>query len=82
MEYSFIQGKKYLWKIPQVEQNIVNQIAYTHNMSLPLACVLVSRGYCSAEQIQEFLFISTNLNQDTSLMKGAQIAVDRILKAI
>lgn len=82
MEYSFIQGRKYLWKIPQLPQETVNQVAYTHNMSLPLASVLVSRGYCSQDQIQEFLFISTNLNQDTSLMKGATIAVERILKAI
>ncbi len=82
MEYSFIQGKKYLWKIPQLQQDTVNQIAYTHNMSIPLASVLASRGYLSAQEIHEFLFMSSNFIQDANLMKGAKIAVDRILKAI
>jgi len=82
MEFSFIQGKKYLWKIPQTDSSAIQEIAHTHNMGFPLAAVLVSRGYVTKSDIHEFLFISSEVVQHTSLMKGAQVAVARIMQAI
>ncbi|MFA6527023.1 MAG: single-stranded-DNA-specific exonuclease RecJ [Candidatus Babeliales bacterium] len=78
-----IKGCKFVWQFKEVDQSLVNAIAVTHNISLPIAHVLCARGYTTQEQIRAFLFSS--LEQDVhhpGLLKDSERAVLRILKAI
>lgn len=78
-----LQGVKYHWKLAQVNEEIVRSIAYTHNISMPIAHTLCSRGYVTAEEVRSFIFSS--FEQDVAsgnLLKGAEIAAQRIIKAV
>ena len=83
MENKTIQGKKFLWKLPETEHDVVMQVAANFNLSFPLAQTLVARGLSDKKQLQEFLLVSKEQSvHDPALMKDAQKAVDRILEAI
>lgn len=80
---STLTGAKYLWKLPIVDQAAILHIASHYTLSLPIAQTLYTRGHITPEQINAYLFSS--LEKDVahpSLMKDAQKAVDRIIKAI
>jgi len=78
-----IQGKKYLWKLPVTDHDLVLKIASDFNLSFPLAQTLVARGFTDKKQLQDFLLVSKETSlHDITLMKDAQKAVDRILLAI
>lgn len=79
----FIRGTKFRWKFDAPEPSLVHAVSLTHNISLPIAQVLCSRGHITQEQVRTFLFSS--LEQDVhapSLMKDCEKAVQRILRAI
>lgn len=78
-----ITGKKYLWFLPTIDEAAARNIAYAHNLSIPIAQVLYNRGYRTSTDINAFLFSS--MEQDVAnprLLAGAEIAASRILKAI
>jgi single-stranded-DNA-specific exonuclease len=78
-----LQGDKYLWKLPGENRQAVLDLAVACSLSLPIAQVLVQRGFVSKEKAEEFLFPS--LEKDVFngvLLADAQKAVDRILLAI
>ncbi len=78
-----IQGAKYLWKLPETDNQRIANIASTYTISFPIAHTLLSRGYMDHDAIKSFLFSS--LEKDVahpSLLKDAQKAVDRIIYAI
>ena len=78
-----IRGSKYLWKITDPDMAAVTQIAATHNMSVPLANVLYSRGFTAGESINSFLFSTYEKDvAPATLLKSSDVAVDRIVRAI
>ena len=80
---NLLQGKRYLWKLPADNKESSLELALSCSLSMPIAQVLVERGLCSKEQVEDFLF--TTLEKDvfhSSLLADAQKAVDRILQAI
>lgn len=83
MQQSMIQGKKYLWKMPQTDHDVVMQVAADYNLSFPLAQTLVARGFIEKEQLQNFILVSKEQSvHDPALMKDAKKAVERLLRAI
>lgn len=78
-----MQGAKFLWKLPQDDRQKILDIASTHNLSIPLSQTLLSRGITTKETINSYLFSSLEKDvASTTLMKDAQKAVNRIIKAI
>ncbi len=78
-----LQGKKYLWQLPATSNTAVLEIASKYNLSFPVAQTLVSRGFTTSAEIDEFLFSSFERDvAHPSLMKDAQKAIDRILLAM
>lgn len=78
-----IQGKKYLWLLPENNQDAVLNFSMQYNIHPALMQVLVSRGYSTKESINEYLFSS--FDQDvacSTLLKDVQRSVDRIVRAI
>lgn len=83
MDNNFLQGEKYLWRLPKVEDSLIVDIASAYNLSLPIAQTLLNRGLTSKETIEEYLFSSYEKDvAHSSRMKDAEKAVDRILSAI
>ncbi|MBV8660681.1 MAG: single-stranded-DNA-specific exonuclease RecJ, partial [Candidatus Dependentiae bacterium] len=83
MQHQTIQGKKYLWRLPQTDHDIVMQIAADFNLSFPVAQTLVARGFVDKKKLQDFLLVSKDISVgDPALMKDATKAVARILQAI
>lgn len=79
----YVQGQKYLWKLPQTDMQTVLSIASKYSLTFPIAQTLCARGFTTPAAIDAFLFSS--LEKDVhhpSLMKDAQKAVDRIIYAI
>lgn len=78
-----LQGKKYLWRLPETPHSEVLDIASKYNLSFPVAQTLISRGFSTAAEIDAFLFSSFERDvAHPSLMKDAQKAVERILLAM
>ncbi|HLB40348.1 MAG TPA: hypothetical protein VJJ83_01035 [Candidatus Babeliales bacterium] len=78
-----IQGQKYLWQLPQVDQQLVLNSANHFNLALPIAQTLITRGFTTTEQIRDFLFSSFEKDvPHASQMKDADLAVERLLRAI
>ena len=83
MDFFLKQGKKYLWKMPQVDNGKVNQIVNDFHLSRPIAQTLVARGFVEKSDVESFLFSTKEKDVfDPALMKDAQKAVDRLLLAI
>ena len=59
MQHATIQGKKFLWRLPQTDHDIVMQIAAEFNLSFPIAQTLVARGFVDKKQLQDFLIFRT-----------------------
>lgn len=79
----FLQGCKYVWKIPAYEPSSINALAAHYNLSFPIIQTLLTRGFADKETIHKFLFTSFEQNvAHPSLLKDAQKAVDRLLYAI
>lgn len=77
------QGQKYLWLLPEENNNAVLEFAKTFSLSPAICQTLLSRGLNTKELIDAFLFTNYETNvAHTSLMKDASKAADRILKAI
>ncbi|MBI2353349.1 single-stranded-DNA-specific exonuclease RecJ [Candidatus Dependentiae bacterium] len=83
MEYTFVQGVKYLVGLPQIDVEQAVSIAQKFNLSISLAKTLLARQISDPSLIENFL-INDVLNNvaDPSLMKGALKAVQRIEQAI
>ena len=78
-----ISGIKYLWKLPETDQQQVLKIASEFSLSIPLSQILFSRGYTTKDVIEDYLFSSETKDVASAmLMKDAEKAVDRIIKAI
>ncbi|MFA5999154.1 MAG: single-stranded-DNA-specific exonuclease RecJ [Candidatus Babeliales bacterium] len=83
MNYSFLQGRKYLLGIPEIDSAKAVEISQRFSISIPLAKTLLARNCSETETIQDFLLSSEEKDvADPALMKGAQRAVERILQAI
>ncbi len=83
MQHATIQGKKFLWRLPQADHDIVMQIAAEFNLSFPIAQTLVARGFVDKKELRDFLLVSKDLSVgDPALMKDASKAVARIIEAI
>ncbi len=77
------QGEKYLWRLPEENQQLVLQLSAAFNLSCAVTQTLISRGMNTPEQIDAFLFSSFEKDvAHPSKFKDAQKAVDRILAAI
>lgn len=77
------QGERYWWMLPSTDFEAIAAIAAHHNLSFPIAQVLLNRGFDAPEIIERFLF--TPFEQEVAsptLLKDAEKAVDRILQAI
>lgn len=80
---STIQGRKFLWRLPQADHATVLQIAADFNLSFPIAETLVARGFVDKQQLQDYLVMSQEFHVgDPAMMKDACKAVDRIIQAI
>lgn len=83
MEYTFIQGCKYLVGIPQVDTDKAVSISQKFSLAMPLARTLVARDMVDTKVIEDFLVSSEDKDvADPALMKGASKAVERIEQAI
>lgn len=84
MERHTLQGTKYRWLLPRkADGNTLPQLASTYNIAIPIAEVLVSRGFATREAIDEFLFTTYDKDvHDTRVLKDALKAVERIERAI
>ncbi len=83
MNYSFVQGSKYLIGIPQIDHEKALKISHRFGLSLSLAQTLLARSLDDEHAIQDFLISSVEQNvHDPKLMKDAKKAVERILQAI
>lgn len=77
------QGDKYLWLLPEYDNQFILDVAKSYNLSLPICQTLFSRGFSTLEQVNSFLFSSFEKDvAHPSLMKDALKAVDRIIAAI
>lgn len=77
------QGKKYIWKLPAVDTAAALSFAADYNISIPVVQILLARGFTTKEMIDSYLFSSFEKDvAHPSLMKDADRAVDRILRAI
>ena len=73
-----IKGEKYLWKIKGCDQKLAHSISLDHNLSLPLAQVLVARGFYSNNQINSYLFSTYQKDvHDPILFKDAVAASEK-----
>ncbi len=78
-----LKGSKYLWMLPPADYKAIADLASRYAISFAIAQTLLTRGFTSQAMVDAFLFSS--LEKDVahaSKMKGAQEAVDRILRAI
>jgi single-stranded-DNA-specific exonuclease len=79
----YIQGIKYRWKLPEVEQSKVAEVVSRHNLSFATAHTLLSRGLEKPEDINDFLFTPhEKFVFHPGLFKDSEKAVDRIFQAI
>ncbi len=77
------QGLKYRWYLKEPNDDTIQEISKTHNISKPIAHTLFSRDMTNAEEVRSFLFSTFEQDvADSRLLKDVDIAVERILKAI
>jgi len=83
MDYSYIQGSKYLIGLPIVSSQQSDEIAELFNISKSLASVLLAREMNDVEKIKNYLETSYEKDvHDPRIMKDAVKSVDRIILAI
>lgn len=82
MQYSFVQGCKYLIATSMIDQSKIDSIAQKFALSPVLAQALCSRNMQDQDSIQNYLYTSASQVHDPALLKDGQKAVDRILQAI
>lgn len=76
------QGEKYLWYMPEHDEHLVQDLARSYSLSLPLVQALVGRGFTTQEALESFLFTSREKEVgDPRQLKDAEKAVDRIIQA-
>lgn len=83
MDYSYIQGNKYLIGIPVVEEKKAEELSSHFHISQTLAKVLLARDMDTIHIVSNYL--ETNYEKDVhdpKLLKDGIKAVDRILEAI
>ncbi|HLR10124.1 MAG TPA: single-stranded-DNA-specific exonuclease RecJ [Sporosarcina sp.] len=76
-----IQSKKQ-WSIQRPDEEIVNELMKSLNLSSIQAKILVSRGFTSVEETSAFLELDASILHDPFLMNDMQEAVDQIKAAI
>jgi len=83
MDYTYIQGHKYLIGLPVISDDDTSKLAQHFNISSSLAQVLLARGMSDIEVVQNYLMTSYEKDVfDPRLMKDAVKSVERILLAI
>lgn len=83
MNYSFVQGSKYLIGVPQIDHKQAETIAQRFGLSISLAQTLLARNLSEHDQIEDFLASTVEKQvHDTKNMKDAARAVQRIMQAI
>lgn len=78
----YVQGLKYRWQIPPVDNQKAQDIAVAYSLSFAVSHVLVARKFFPSQTLDRYLFGDADLVHDPALLKDATKAVDRILKAI
>ena len=76
-------GAKYLWELPDPQNQAVLNLALSYNLSIPVMHTLVTRGMATKEALDSFLF--STYEQDVahaSLLKDASKAVERLEYAL
>lgn len=80
---NILNGSKYIWKLPKIDDAQIAHIASTYNLSMPVAHTLITRGFVKHDDINSFLFSTYERDvAHPSLMKDAEKSVDRLLYAI
>ncbi len=83
MDYTFVQGQKYLIGIPHIDTQKIAEIAQKFEIALPLAATLLARQKITDNDIQDFLVSSVSKDvADPVMMKDALRAAQRIEQAI
>jgi len=78
-----ISGQKYFWEITPSNNRLSANIAMQYNIGIPVAEVLITRGYNTPERIEDFLFLHEQNNVfHPSLLADGLKAVERIRQAI
>ena len=70
------------WKLKKLDETIVDQLHQVIKVHPSICRILAARGIENFEDAQQFFRPSIENLHDPFLMKGMQIAVDRILAAI
>lgn len=73
---------KYQWRMQETDWTQAEQLASELGVSRMLAALLIKRGYASQEEAYTFLNPSLDHLADPLLLPDAQIAVNRLAKAI
>lgn len=83
MDYSYIQGNKYLIGLPIISHQKSDEISKHFNISKTLASVLLAREMNDIQQITDYLTTSYQKDvHDPRMLKDAVKAVERIILAI
>jgi single-stranded-DNA-specific exonuclease len=84
MDRYTVQGAKYRWLLPRItERTALPALASSYNLAIPVAEILISRGFVTRAQIDEFLFTTYDKDvHDPRALKDALKAVERIELAL
>lgn len=78
-----IEGIKYNWILPEYDKEIILNYSTSYNISFAIIQALINRGYNNKELLDNYLFSTFEKDvSDASLLKDANKAVERIIKAI
>ena len=80
---NYLQGERYNWLFPELDEQAVLNIATTYKLSISIAQFLYTRGYRTKEQLSEYLFSSFGKDvHHPSKIKDMDKAVARVQTAI
>lgn len=80
---TIISGQKYLWEMRSVDTRLSADMAIRYNIGIPVATILIARGYETPEKVENFLFLHKQENVfHPSLLADSLKAVYRIQQAI
>ena len=77
-----MQTRKYKWKKKEVDQSISLRLAKELNISMVISEILVARGIYDFDSAQNYFRPNETQFQDGFLMKGMDLSVERLNKAI